>query len=144
MASWRLLTTAVHIGLVIETLQLRLARLVAAEWPEMTAGGCWCPELSGRLAGAFEAAGLTWILLVLSDRIGADDPRDFHYAVLSDGDVYDLTYRQFDPEVPVPYVRAAGDVFAEWRDVRALNPIGWMRGRMGEGAALYRMHALLS
>ena len=126
---------------MIETLQLRIARLVAAEWKAMTVGGFWCPEMSGRLAGAFEAAGLPWSLLDLTDRVGAENPLDFHYVVLSEGEVYDLTYHQFDAAAPIPFVRKARKVFAEWRDVRFVCPVGWMRERMNEGAAVYRKHA---
>ena len=116
--------------------QERLAQIVASKWLHLTQGGSHCPEMSGRLAGAFETAGLPWRIMGLCNRIGAENPMDFHYAVLSEGLVYDLTYRQFVADASVPYVREARSYFSEWRDVRILNPVGWMRKQMSKGAEL--------
>lgn len=118
--------------------RLRIAEAVASRWRELTEGGSYCTEMSGRLAGAFDAAGLPWRILDLSDRVGAENALDFHYAVESDARVYDLTYRQFEVSAPVPNIRDLAAILKEWRDVRTASSVGWMRERMEEGAQHYR------
>lgn len=119
-------------------LQNSLAEAVAGHWPELVKGGSHCTEMSGRLAGAFDAASVPWSILDLSDRIGAANALDFHYVVESKGFVFDLTYRQYDPSAPVPLVSKLAKIREEWRDVRLVGPIGWIRGQMELGSALYR------
>lgn len=118
--------------------RLSIAEAVASRWRALTEGGSHCAEMSGRLAGAFDAAGMPWRILDLSAHVRAQNPLDFHYAVESGAQVYDLTYRQFDSSAPVPFVRSSEAVFAEWKDVRTANTLGWMQKRMSEGVELYR------
>lgn len=67
------------------------------------AGMCW--HASNTLAVTLDSQGFTEVALVQADGwIGN------HYAVQVDDMVYDLTFRQFEPDGPFPLI----ETFVEW------------------------------